>query len=449
MAELTFIGAAGTVTGSKHLLRTAAGSAILIDCGLFQGQNADALNAVPLPIAPSALDAVVITHGHIDHVGYLPKLVHDGFHGPIYCTPPTAGVIAIVLADAAHLQAHLSARGFQHEKAAPPPFYDADDVAATLELLRPVELETDFAVAGAQARFHNAGHILGSAFADLTLEGKRILFTGDIGRYDRPLLYDPERVPSADVIVMEATYGNRLHPPQPLDDLHRVLQTALALGGPIIIPAFAVERTQEILYAIGQLQQQDDKIAALAVHLDSPMAIKVDELFARFASAHRPLPQTDGAPFGCRNLQIHVTAEESKAINAIETSAIIIASSGMAAGGRVMHHLHRCLPNPLATVVFVGFQGPGTHGAALLGGQKSARIYGDVVPVHAAIVDLPGYSAHADQAELLRWLGGFTNKPRTYLVHGEAAAANVFAALAHERLGFATLVAARGTSVTV
>ncbi|PZR58960.1 MAG: MBL fold metallo-hydrolase [Candidatus Meridianibacter frigidus] len=451
VAEITFLGAAGTVTGSKHLV--ASGSQhFLVDCGLFQGtQNVVALNEQPLPVAPSSIGGIVLTHGHIDHVGYLPKIVHDGYAGPIYCTPATAGVLQIVLEDAAHLQGHLRVRGFQNERPhAPPPFYEMQDVAATLELVQAVPYEQDFSLCSARLRFRNAGHILGSAFIDATIEGKRVFFSGDLGRYSRPLLYDPaDPAASADVIVCESTYGDRLHPPEPLNDLKVAIDAAVLRGGPLVMPAFAVERTQDMLYAIGQLQAQDPQVAGLPVHLDSPMAIKVDALFAEFPDEHRPFANEGGAPFGCRNLTVHVTTEESKALNDLQAPAIVIAASGMAAGGRVLHHLHNQLPNAKATVLFVGYQGAGTLGSALLGGARTVRIYGDQVPVQAQVASIKGYSAHADQNELLRWLSQFQDKPRMYAVHGEPASAEVLDAVVRERLGFATQMAQRGTTVTV
>ncbi|MDP9018453.1 MAG: MBL fold metallo-hydrolase [Candidatus Eremiobacteraeota bacterium] len=451
MAEITFIGAAGTVTGSKHLVST-GGDHFLVDCGLFQGTSqTQALNDQPLPIAPSQIGAVAITHGHIDHVGYLPKLVHDGFSGPVYCTPPTAALMQIVLDDAAHLQSHLHSRGLINERPhSPPPFYDAADVAATMKLIKPVPYDTDFQISGARAAFRNAGHIIGSAFIDATVEGKRIFFSGDLGRYDRPLLYDPAAPNApADIVLCESTYGDRIHPPDPLGDLKTIFDAALARGGPIIIPAFAVERTQELLFAIGQLQARDAAVAAIPVHLDSPMAIKVDALFAMYPDAHKPFPNTPGAPFGCNNVHVHVTTDDSKALNSLSGAAIVIAASGMASGGRILHHLHTQIPNEAATILFVGYQGAGTLGNVMVHGAKTVRIYGDTLPVNAAVSSISGFSAHADQNELLRWLGGFTNKPRMYAVHGEATSAQVLATVVRERLGFETHVAERGTSVTL
>ena len=451
MAEITFVGAAGTVTGSKHLVST-GGKHFFVDCGLFQGTApTQALNDDPLPVAASQIDGVVVTHGHIDHVGYLPKLVHDGFKGPILCTPPTAALMRIVLDDAAHLQQHLHSRGFTHERPhSPPPYYNADDVDATMNLVAPIAYETPFEMCGAQLRFRDAGHIIGSAFIDAQIEGKRVFFSGDLGRYNRPLLFDPaDPAAAADVLLCESTYGDRIHPPDATGDLLKVLQAAIARGGPIVIPAFAVERTQEILYAIGQLQKQDAAIAQLPVHLDSPMAIKVDALFASFLNAHRVFADTPDAPFGCRNLQVHVTTQDSMELNDLRSSAIVISASGMASGGRILHHLHNQIPNPRATLLFVGYQGACTLGYLMVHGANAVRIYGDMLQVKAAVCAISGFSAHADQNELLRWLGGFTNKPQMYAVHGEPTSAQVLDAVVRERLGWNTQAAARGTTVTI
>ena len=276
-----------------------------------------------------------------------------------------------------------------------------------------------------------------------------MIFSGDLGRYGRPLLYDPAPLDTADVVVCEATYGDRLHPPDALGDFEKTLLAGIARGGPIVIPAFAVERTQDILYSIGLLQAKHPEIARTPVHVDSPMAIKVDALFARFPDAHKPFVDTPDRPFGCANVTVHVTTDESKALNTLTGPAIIISSSGMASGGRILHHLHNHIPDPTATIVFVGFQGPGTLGNLMVHGAKTVRIFGDTLDVHAAVVNLSGYSAHADQAELLRWLGTLKTKPRLYAVHGEPASAQVFATLVNAKLGFDAAVAARGTTVAL
>lgn len=448
MAELTFVGAAGTVTGSKHLVST-GGRHLFVDCGLFQGtREIEALNHVPLPVPAAQIDAVVITHGHLDHVGYLPKLVRDGFRGPIHCTPATAAVMEIVLEDAAHLQRHMHDRGFHHERShSLAPFFTDGDVAATRALVRPVPLETDFDVCGARLRYHYAGHIIGAAFVEMNVENRRAIFSGDLGRYGSALLYDPAALDTADTVVCESTYGDRAHPPDSLDTLRRALLAAIARGGPIVIPTFAVERAQDLLLAIGRLQGQEPQIAELGVHLDSPMAIEVDSVFAEHKDAYRPLPETPGAPFGCRNFTQYCTPEESKRLNDIDVPAIILASSGMATGGRVLYHLHRSLPNPKATIAFPGYQVVGTLGRLICDGAARVRIFGDTLAVRAAIVHLEGFSAHAGQDELLRWFGTLHEPPQNvYLVHGEAASAAGLAA-ALERRGLRATVAQRGMTV--
>jgi metallo-beta-lactamase family protein len=450
VAELTFIGAAGTVTGSKHLL-SVNGKRVLVDCGMFQGERSvRELNDMPLPIAANAIDAVVITHGHLDHVGYLPKIVRDGFTGPIYCTPPTQAVMQIVLDDAAHLQQELQERGFEEQRPyAPPLYYDERDVEHAMKLTSPVELRTAFDVAGVmKATYFNAGHILGSAFAALEFEGKRVIFSGDLGRYGRPLLYDPDPIGAAGDVVCESTYGDRVHPAQPLSELRTVLLDAAARGGAIVIPAFALERSQDMLYAIAQLQAQEPRIARIPVHLDSPMAEKVDDVFERFPDAHKPVPHDSPRhPFGIENFTIHVTTEESKALNHVRGSHVIVSASGMASGGRILHHLHNHLADPSATIVFCGYQSTGTLGALLTRGMRTISLYGDTLPVRASIEHLKGFSAHADRNELARWLRTCTETPHLYAVHGEAAAAAALCAVAETALGWKADVAHRGTTV--
>lgn len=450
MAELTFVGAAGTVTGSKHLL-VSNGRKIFIDCGLFQGtQDIVALNSVPLPVPPAELDAVVITHGHIDHVGYLPKLVRDGFKGPIYATSPTHALMRIVLEDAAHLQRHLRKRGFHQEPYAPPPFYDDANVQQTIQQTKGIELETPFEPAGFSAIYKNAAHIIGSAFVGIEVEGKRIIFSGDIGRYNRTLLYDPTPMGQADVLVCESTYGDRVHPPDALQELGQTLAAGIARGGAIVIPAFAVERSQEILLSIGQLQRQLPALANVPVFLDSPMAAHVDQLFKDYPAWHKPVAfETNGKPFGCSSLTVAVETEQSKAINDVKGPHIIVSASGMAAGGRVLHHLHNHVSDPTATILFVGFQGAGTLGFLITNGAKSVRIYGDVLPVRAATGIISGYSAHADRNEIQQWLDTCTSKPTYYAVHGDPVSAQSLCDLVKMKYGWDAHVAARGTTATL
>jgi metallo-beta-lactamase family protein len=411
-----------------------------------------ALNDVPLPVPAQHIDAVAVTHGHLDHVGYLPKLVHDGFAGPIYCTPATRALMQIVLDDSAHLQQTLHERGFHHERPhAPPMYYNEDDVAATMKLVKTMPLGQTFdLVPDASATYRNAGHIIGSAFITMTIEGKRVTFSGDLGRYDRPLMYDPEPIGPADVLVSESTYGDRVHPPDPADELRSALLGAIARGGPIVMPAFAVERSQDLLLAIAQLQQIDSQIAALPIYLDSPMAAKVDDLFESFPDAHKPIARdSSSTPFGVRNFRLCATSDDSKALNGIHQPCVIISASGMAAGGRILHHLHNRLADRTATVIFAGYQSAGTLGYLMIHGAHTIRIFGDALPIKAAIVHLNGFSAHADQNDLKRWFGTCTTKPHLYAVHGEVESATAVATLATAAFGWNADVARRGTTVTL
>lgn len=450
MAELTFIGAAGTVTGSKHLL-TSNGRHVLVDCGLFQGaHDIVSLNNVPLPVSPKDIDAVVITHGHVDHTGYLPKLVRDGFRGPIYATPATRALMRIVLEDAANLQAHLHARGLHEESYAPPAFYDESNVQETIAQTKATPLDAQFQAAGLKATFKNAAHIIGSAFVEFEIAGRTVVFSGDMGRYNRPLLYDPQPIGAADVLICESTYGDRVHPPDALGELEETLARAVSRGGAVVIPAFAVERSQEILYSIGQLQRRNPVLARVPVFLDSPMAALVDDLFERFPSAHKPL-QFDGVrtPFGCENLTVAVDTEQSKAINHVRGPHIIVSASGMAAGGRVLHHLYNHVTDPRATVLFVGYQSAGSLGFLLTHGAQTVRIFGDTLPVRAAVGDITGYSAHADRNEIQQWFDTCTGKPKFFAVHGDPVAAQAMCDLVRTKYAWTATAAARGTTVTV
>lgn len=452
MAELTFIGAAGIVTGSKHLL-TVGSKHVLVDCGMFQGtKDVVALNGVPLPVEADDIDAVIVTHGHLDHVGYLPKLIRDGFSGPIYCTPPTREVMQIVLDDSANLQQELQERGYQHQRPyAPPMYYDPRDVERTMKHVQPMPLHQTFDVEGVmQATYYNAGHIIGSGFVGLEFENKRVVFSGDLGRYDRPLLFDPEVMGAATDLICESTYANQVHPPQPLEDLRQAILAGIARGGAIIIPAFAIERSQDILLAVATLQEQDAQIAKLPVHLDSPMAEKVDAVFERFPDAHKPIPNDSIAtPFGVRNFTEHVSTQDSKALNNVDGPHLILSASGMASGGRVLHHLHNHIGDPKATIIFPGYQSLGTLGYILTRGAKRVTLYNDTIPVRATLVHLSGFSAHADRNELHRWLQTCTTTPHLYAVHGEAPSAAALAAMARGEFGWKADVAYRGTTVSL
>jgi metallo-beta-lactamase family protein len=452
VAELTFVGAAGVVTGSKHLL-TVGGKHVFVDCGMYQGPpDVSSLNTAPLPVPAAQIDAVIITHGHLDHVGYLPQLVRDGFRGTIYCTPPTQAVMRVVLEDSASLQQEFRQRGFQHHRTQASALdYDIKDVDATMQRVHTVPLHEQFDVLGVmQGTYCNAAHIIGSAFIALSFEGKRVIFSGDLGRYGRPLLYDPDEMGPADAVICESTYASEVHPPQPLDDLRGVLLDGLKRHGPIVIPAFAIERTQDILVAIARLQKSDAQIAGLPVHLDSPMADKVDDIFERFPDAHKPIPDDSAAtPFGLHGFTVHRTTDESKALNALTGAYVIVAASGMASGGRILHHLHTHLSDPRATIIFPGYQGAGTLGSVLVHGAKHAKIYNDMLPVRATVVNLKGFSAHADSNDFTRWFHTCPTKPHLYAVHGEPPSSAALVTLCRTTIGWKADVAVRGTTVTL
>jgi metallo-beta-lactamase family protein len=452
--SLQFLGAAGTVTGSMHLVTTGR-ERILLDCGLFQGLKAlRSRNWEPRLPDPQRLDAVVLSHAHIDHSGYLPLLARQGFRGPIHCTLATADLLKVVLPDAAHLQeedaARANRRGYaKHTPALP--LYTIEDAQRALRLVRQCGYDRAFPVAGVTALLRPAGHILGSATVELQLEGTRLVYSGDLGRYDRPILLDPEPVPVADVLLLEATYGDRHHPSDADEDLVRIVRDAVARGGAILVPAFAVDRTQELLWMVHRLEASQ-RVPALPVYIDSPMAIEVTEIYRRHPEeCDAEMARALGAgerPLAPQRLHIARTEQESRAINDVRGPAIIISSSGMATGGRILHHLARRLPDARNTVLLVGFQAAGTRGRALEEGTRELKMFGQMVPVRARVERIDALSAHADRDETLRWLGGFERAPRvTYLVHGEPAGCDALAAAIRARYGWTVQVAADGGSV--
>jgi metallo-beta-lactamase family protein len=452
MPSLTFLGAARTVTGSKYLLEV-DGHRILIDCGLFQGLKELRLrNWSPLPIPPETIDAVVLTHAHIDHSGWLPRLAGQGFHGPIYCTGGTADLCKLVLPDAAHLQEEdarfANLRGFSKHSPALP-LYTEEDAAKALSLFKPQPFNKTISIVnGIDVQFINAGHLLGSSYVFLRrsdMSGARILFGGDLGRYARPILPDPSPGLDADVLLVESTYGDRLHPPE--DDgetLARIIKETIARRGKVIIPAFAIGRVEELLYWIFRLEDQG-RLEKLPIYVDSPMALKgieyyntrTDELDKEII-AMRKLPR-----FTSIN-----SAKDSKALVENDTPAVIIASSGMATGGRVVHHLFSGLPDPRNTVLFVGFQAAGTRGRQLQDGAQYVKIFGQHVPVHARIEKLEGMSSHADSGEIIRWLRTFPRAPKTtYLVHGEVVAQDALKVRITKELGWNVEIPNHGQKV--
>jgi metallo-beta-lactamase family protein len=425
--SLTFLGAAGTVTGSKHLLEL-DGRRILVDCGLFQGLKELRLrNWGALLVDPARIDAVVLTHAHLDHCGYLPRLVAAGFRGRVFCTPGTRDLCTLVLPDSARIQEEDARQANRHHysKHTPAlPLYTENDAARALERLQPVGYDRPVPVLpGVDVEFINAGHLLGSAYARMTVGGKTILFGGDLGRYGRPVLPDPTAVAEADILLLEATYGDRLHAPDDNGaELARVITEVAARGGRLIIPAFAIGRVEEVLCAVKRLEDER-RIPVLPLFVDSPMAAGALEFYkSRISELDeniRPLAREVTA-FCTRRMVTVASPQESKDLVASRTAAIVIASSGMATGGRVLHHLVAALPDPRNTVLFVGFQAAGTRGRLHCDGAKQVKIHGQIVPVASRVERIDSMSAHADAGEIMRWLSGFTRPPSmTYLVHGE------------------------------
>jgi metallo-beta-lactamase family protein len=455
---VTFCGAAGTVTGSRHLVSFGA-KRLLLDCGEFQGlKDLRARNWASFPFAAAGIDAVVLSHAHIDHSGALPLLVKRGFRGPIFCTPGTADLLELLLRDAAHLQeeeADFRNRHGRTKHTPALPLYTLADAEAALRQVEPRAFARDFAPAdGATVLFRGAGHILGSATVELRFAaGGTLVFTGDLGRYNRPILRDPEPVPQADTLLIESTYGDRVHTGDPAADLARAVQDTAQRGGALVIPAFAVGRTQEILWMLRQLEDAS-RVPVLPVYVDSPMAVDVTELYVRHARSGdadiRPEVAASRNPLTTRQCRFTRTVDESKAINGVRGPVIIISASGMATGGRVLHHLAQRLPEPTTTVLLVGYQAAGTRGRTLQDGAKILKIMGQEVVVRAAVAMIHSLSAHGDRDEMLRWLDGFTQPPHaTYAVHGEDEAAHAWAQTIAARPGWTAAVAQDGQTITL
>ena len=459
MATLTFLGAARTVTGSKYLLEV-DNQRLLIDCGLFQGlRELRRRNWSAFAFDPASVSAVLLTHAHIDHSGMLPRLVANGFKGRIYCTAGTASLCSLVLPDAAHLQeedARLAGeRGFSRWPT-PEPLFTTADAEAALKLLHVVDFDQPIEVApGIQAEFHHAGHLLGSAFVRLsrTGGGARILFGGDLGRYDRPVMPDPSPAPDAETLLLESTYGDRIHPNA--DDetlLADIIEDTRNRGGRVIIPSFAIGRAEELLYWIKRLERHR-RVKPIAVYLDSPMAVDALQFYVDHEDELDDEVQSgNGTPeaFTTKWFRAITSARESMAITKADHPAIVISASGMATGGRVLHHLAACLPDPRHTILFVGYQSEGTRGRALVDGARAVKIHGGMVPVAAKVMRVDSMSAHADQAEIVRWLRTFRAPPQqTYLVHGEPAAQDTLQAHLSTTLGWKVHVPQHAEKVEV
>jgi metallo-beta-lactamase family protein len=458
---LSFLGAAGTVTGSRFLLET-DGARVLVDCGLFQGlRELRQLNWRPFPVDPATIDVVVLTHAHVDHCGYLPALVRDGFAGRIVCTPWTADLAGIVLPDAAHLQeeeaTYANAKGFtKHHPARP--LYTGEDAAEVLERFSPVPYRKGVEAAeGIGVELFGAGHIVGSASALVTVAGAaplRLFFSGDVGRSNHPILRAPDTPPPADVFLVESTYGDRRHEPdeQALARMAEAITRTARQGGTVVIPSFAVDRTEVLLVALGRLVEEG-RVPKLPIYADSPMALAVLDVYRRAIAARAPdirLTGTVPDPFEVSG-ELHElrTPEESRSLNELGFPSIIISASGMATGGRVLHHLARCLPDSRCTVVLPGYQAEGTRGRQLADGARTVKLLGRYVPVRAKVLELGAFSVHADAAELVDWLRPVPLPDTGYLVHGERTAADAMAARFAGELGWNAVVPGQGERVRV
>ena len=463
---LSFMGAARGVTGSRYLINK-DGTTLLVDCGLYQEREFLYRNWEPFQCKPKQLHAILLTHAHLDHSGMIPRIVNQGFHGKIYCTPATADITKIILMDSAKIQeedaAYKKKRHAREGRKGPfpeVPLYTMADAEACMGLFRPVEYNEVVEVAeGVEATFHDAGHVLGSSMIRLRFDEngtkRSIVFSGDIGRWDRPILKDPDVFKFTDYVVMESTYGDRNHEGtnEISSELAEIVKGAFAKGGKIIVPSFALERAQEILYYLNNLLIEK-KIPPLVVYMDSPMANKITEVFKQHSELYdndmQRLIARNQSPFSFPGLKNVETVEQSKSLNELPGTVMIIAGSGMANGGRIKHHLANNISKPEATVMFVGYQAVGTLGRQIVDGAKTVRIHGKQYPVRARITRVEGFSAHADRDELLKWIEMLSVHPRhVFITHGEKEAAESFSKFLHDQKGYETSVPQFGTTVTL
>lgn len=446
--DLTFHGAAGTVTGARFLLEGHR-TRLLLDCGFFQGADSEGRNLPTPPPSWSHLDGVVLSHAHLDHSGYLPVLIRSGYRGPVHCTPATAEMVELILRDAARLQQESVRRGEEG-------LYGEADVDQLLSQRVTHPYGASFRVGGVEATFRRAGHILGSATIELREPGSgeaALLYTGDLGRPQHPMLRAPEDPPGARTLLIESTYGDRVHPADPISMLAGEINRIAGRGGTIVIPTFAIGRAQELLWYLRRLEDEH-RIPTLPVYLDSPMAINATDLFCRFPEDHNlameSLMDAERCPLCCQRFEMARTPEESRRLGRRGGPKIILAGSGMVTGGRVIRHLARLLPDQRNGVVFVGFQAAGTPGRALVEGAEEIQLGDKIVPVRASVASIRGLSAHADGPELVAWLRRWRRAPeRTYVVHGEPAAASAMATRITSGLGWKAEVAALDATVRV
>jgi metallo-beta-lactamase family protein len=464
--KLSFLGAARGVTGSRYLVE-ANNTRLLVDCGLYQEREFQHRNWEPFQIPPEELDAVLLTHAHLDHCGLLPKLVKEGFKGKIYCTPATADITQIILLDSAKIQeedaAYKKKRHTREGRKGPYPeipLYTIEDAEMTLPLFSTVKYTEPVTLGeGIEATFHDAGHVLGSSMIKMTIkqgeEKRSIVFSGDLGRWDRPMLEDPNVFRKTDYVVVESTYGDRDHAEvKEIDnDLERIINAACRAGGKIIVPSFALQRAQEILYYLNILLMED-RIPDIKVYLDSPMAIRVTEVFKRYSDLFdiemQALLRQHKSPFDFPGLTMVQTAEESKALNTEKGTSMIIAGSGMCTGGRIKHHLANHISKPENTILFVGYQAVGTLGRHIIDGARAVRIHGQQHAVRAKIEQIQGFSAHADRNEIIRWLSKLTVQPKlVFITHGEEEAAEAFQKFLKEKTGFESVIPSYGEKVSL
>ena len=450
-----FLGAAENVTGSRHLIEI-NGIKILVDCGLYQERDFKDRNWDPFPIPPSSIDAVLLTHAHLDHCGLIPKLVKEGFKGKIYCSEATSEIAKIVLLDAGHIQEEDAERKKRrHEKKGidkkVEPLYTTIDAEESFPYFAPVKYQQPVKLCdGVEASFYEAGHILGASMIKVkaTFDGqtRRIIFSGDVGRSNRPILRDPTFFEEADYVFIESTYGDRVHQPVAdiKDKLAEVINRTYEAGGNIVVPSFSVERSQDLLYYLNELVNED-KIPHILAFLDSPMAVRVTQVFKKHPELYdeetTELMNSGDSPFDFPGLTLVSSTKESKAINNIRGTVMVIAGSGMCTGGRIKHHIVNNITRPESTLMFVGYQAFGTLGRILVEGAQEVRVLGEKYQVKARVERLHGFSGHADQKELLEWLGALKRPPRqVFVIHGEADSAHTFAECVKEQLGFNAIV---------